>query len=78
MTNESVKVVCSVSFDDAFEANLIAAQLDYEPESKGLFFNGYNTTGESSEPVEFYIASTYVRPSTMDSIKELVLSLIHI
>ena len=50
----------------------VAAKIDSEPESQGLFFDAYNSSGKSSDPAEVYIASLDVRPWTKAAIEKLV------
>ena len=62
----SVKIIMSVGAADVEAANVIAAQMDYEPESEGAFFGGYG------DPVSHYVTELGVRPWTRDAIVDLI------
>lgn len=58
---KSVHFVLSVEAPEVEEANNFFSDLDSEPNCLGLFFQAYNTSGNSNDDAMFYIAEISYR-----------------
>lgn len=71
MIKPHVFLTVKVPADQQAAANAVAADFDYDVGGNKTFDGpGYNTSGLSADPAEFYIVQVAVRPDTAAAVAE--------